>query len=81
MLSKFLDKIKYSFVNEPKIEIINNNQVNVIGCRGITALSDEIIGAKMPKFSVMVYGQDLKLTEYRFDMVEISGKITSIEMA
>lgn len=72
--------MKYKFVDEPKIEIISNHQVNVIGCRGITALDDEIIGVKMPSFSVMVYGEKLKLTEYRFDMVEINGKITSIEI-
>ncbi len=80
MKKRITDRIKYNFTTEPKVEIISNEQVNIIGCKGITALDTDIIGAKMPRFTVMVYGEGLSLKEYRYDMVEITGRIANIEI-
>ena len=62
------------------ITITSDEFVTVEGCQRIVECSDVIVILKTVKFTVEIYGMDMKARSFNNDCVEVSGKIQSVQL-
>jgi len=62
-----------------QIEILNNNEVVVEGCKGILEYDNNSIRLNLGKMSVKFTGDNLIITCMNSDNIVIKGFITSVE--
>lgn len=62
------------------MNITDNNEIEIENCRRIIEYNDVCIRLRTTTLTVCVWGEKLRISDYRTGGVIISGKISSVEL-
>lgn len=62
------------------ITITSDESIMVEGCRNILECSDVLVILRTVKFTVEIFGFDMKVRSFNNDSVEVTGKIRTVEI-
>ncbi len=63
----------------PYIEAFGNEKITIDGCKGVYEYKDTHIKLKLAKGSLILCGSNFDIVYYEGDIINIKGKITSVE--
>lgn len=77
-LSDKFERFKHKFSRHSALTMYDNSRLNAEGCRGVNRLGDNVIELVLAQHSVTIVGLDMKMRNYAFDCVCITGTIHSV---
>lgn len=79
-MSKVTEILRKASGSYSYITITSDESITVEGCRNILECSDVLVILKTVKFTVEIFGYDMKVRSFNCDSVEVTGKIRSVEL-
>lgn len=73
------EEFKKSRIKHSEIQITDNNEILLSGCRRIVEYDENIIKLELSSTGIFIVGTELKARNFSSDGIIISGRLHSIE--
>lgn len=79
-MGKLTEVLRKASGNYSFITVTSNESAIIEGCRRIIECSDVLVIVRTVKFTVEIFGTDMKVRSFNCDSVEVTGRILSLEL-
>lgn len=73
------DQVHPEHINEPRIELFSNREINIDGCGAVKEYTDEMIRLKLQKGEFIICGKNFNIDFFNEKNIKIRGEISSLE--